>query len=105
MLQAFISAGVPVEVISLGNEITNGLLLPVGNLSSSAGFAAASEILHSAASAVRQTSPSTKTMIHLSDGWSSAEQDFFYGVRFHSMAQELTSPRIGHISIWEAGAG
>lgn len=82
MLQAFISAGVPVEIISLGNEITNGLLLPVGNLSSSAGFSAASEILHSAASAVRQTSPSTKTMIHLSDGWSSGEQDFFYGSIF-----------------------
>jgi arabinogalactan endo-1,4-beta-galactosidase len=82
VLQAFISAGVPVEIISLGNEITNGLLLPVGNLSSSAGFSAASEILHSAASAVRQTSPSTKTMIHLSDGWSSGEQDFFYGSIF-----------------------
>lgn len=78
VLQSFSSAGIPVEIISLGNEINSGLLLPVGNTSSSAGYAAASEILHSAASAVRQFSPSTKTMIHLADGWSSSEQTGFY---------------------------
>jgi len=78
VLQAFNSAGVPVEIISLGNEITNGMLVPVGNISSSAGFSALSEILHSAASAVRQTSSSTKTMIHLSDGWSSSEEVWWY---------------------------
>lgn len=80
VLQQFSSAGIPVEMISLGNEINSGLLLPVGNTSSTAGYAAASEILHSAASAVRQTSPSTKTMVHLADGWSSSEQTGFYKV-------------------------
>lgn len=80
VLQSFSSAGIPVEMISLGNEINSGLLLPVGNTSSTAGYSAASEILHSAASAVRQISPSTKTMIHLADGWSSSEQEGFYSV-------------------------
>lgn len=78
VLSSFSSAGIPVEIISLGNEINSGLLLPVGNTSNSAGFGAASEILHSAASAVRQSSPSTKIMIHLADGWSSSEQTSFY---------------------------
>jgi len=38
VLNSFSSAGIPVEIISLGNEINSGLLLPVGNTSSSTGF-------------------------------------------------------------------
>jgi arabinogalactan endo-1,4-beta-galactosidase len=69
VLTQFAAAGIPVEMISLGNEITNGLLWPVGETSSAEGFAGASQLLHSAASAVRATSPSTLIVTHLDNGW------------------------------------
>lgn len=50
---------------------------PTGQVSEN-GYEPLSELLHSAASAVRQASPSTKTVIHLANGWDQAGVLSFY---------------------------
>ncbi|KAH0833077.1 family 53 glycosyl hydrolase [Lanmaoa asiatica] len=77
LVQAFNNQGTSIDFIQVGNEINNGLLWPIGRLSVN-GFDGASELLHSGASAVRAASPSTKTVIHLANGWNRADISYFY---------------------------
>jgi arabinogalactan endo-1,4-beta-galactosidase len=76
-VESFNNQGVPIDYIQIGNEINNGLLWPVGEISS-AGYHPASELLHSAASAVRQGSPSTKIVVHIANGWDSGSVSSFW---------------------------
>ncbi|KAF9567186.1 endogalactanase [Agrocybe pediades] len=77
VVQAFNNQGTPVKFIEIGNEINSGILFPTGQISSN-GYSPLSQLLHSAASAVRTASPSTKIMIHLANGWNSAAVSSFY---------------------------
>ncbi|KAF7318717.1 Arabinogalactan endo-beta-1,4-galactanase [Mycena chlorophos] len=78
LVEAFNAQGTPIALIQLGNEINDGLLWPVGRISTE-GFSPASQLLHSAISAVRQASPSTRTVIHIANGWDSSDTSYFYG--------------------------
>lgn len=64
-------------IVSIGNEIRAGLLWPTGETPSYYNIAA---ILHSAAWGIKDSSLATqpKIMIHLDDGWSWSEQQYFY---------------------------
>ena len=77
LVTAFINQGVPVDYIQVGNEITDGLLWPVGRISTN-GFHPASELLHSAVSGVRAASSSTKVVVHIDNGWDSSRVSYFF---------------------------
>lgn len=66
-----------VEMVSIGNEIRAGLLWPLGETSSYSNIA---RLLHSAASGIKDSDLATtpKIMIHLDNGWSWSEQEYFY---------------------------
>ncbi|KAH8885133.1 glycoside hydrolase family 53 protein [Thozetella sp. PMI_491] len=74
---AFQSAGIQPSIISIGNEITAGLLWPTGKTSSYANIA---QLLHSAAWGIKDSnlSPKPKIMIHLDNGWNWNTQNYFY---------------------------
>jgi len=74
---AFSAASLPVSIISIGNEITNGFLWPLGALSNYANIA---RLLHSASAGIKDSSLSTipKIMIHLDNGWDWSTQEWWY---------------------------
>ena len=73
----FAAASLAPTIISLGNEITAGLLWPLGSTSSYANIA---RLLHSASAGIKDSSltPQPKIMIHLDNGWDWATQKYFY---------------------------
>src|ERR1051326_6135303 len=73
----FSSNGIPIEIISIGNEIRAGLLWPLGSASSYSNIA---RLLHSGAWGVKDSSLSSKPkiMIHLDNGWDWSAQQYFY---------------------------
>lgn len=74
---AFSAAGIPLSVVSIGNEITAGLLWPTGTTSSYYNIAS---LLHSAAWGIKDSNLATKPkiLIHLDNGWNWATQKYFY---------------------------
>ncbi|KAJ5625926.1 hypothetical protein N7510_002235 [Penicillium lagena] len=66
-----------VAIVSIGNEIRNGLLWPLGETSSYSNIAS---LLHSGAWGVKDSNLATtpKIMIHLDNGWDWSEQEYFY---------------------------
>ncbi|KAK0461107.1 arabinogalactan endo-1,4-beta-galactosidase [Desarmillaria tabescens] len=77
LVNAFTDQGTPIDFIQTGNEINGGFLWPTGQVSKN-GYEPLSELLHSAVNAVRQASPSTKTVIHLANGWDQDSVLYFY---------------------------
>jgi arabinogalactan endo-1,4-beta-galactosidase len=73
----FSTEGINPAIVSIGNEITAGLLWPLGGTSSFYNIAA---LLHSAAWGVKDSTlnPKPKIMIHLDNGWNSATQLWWY---------------------------
>lgn len=74
---AFQSAGIQPEIISIGNEISAGILWPTGETPDYSNLA---RLLHSASSGIKYStlSPQPKIMIHLDNGWDWSEQEYFY---------------------------
>lgn len=88
-LLAFHHFGIPLTIVSLGNEIRNGMLWPVGkvdpSLTGSAGaknFTNLAKLLQSArggvSDAISQGSNKPIVMIHIDNGWDSALQSRWY---------------------------
>ena len=77
LVSSFASSGVNIDYIQIGNEINDGLLWPVGQISVN-GYDGASQLLNSAASGVRAASSSTKIVLHLANGWDSSSISSFY---------------------------
>ncbi|KAF3060959.1 Arabinogalactan endo-beta-1,4-galactanase [Daldinia childiae] len=73
----FAAAGTSPTIISIGNEITSGLLLPTG---STKNFYNVAQLLHSAAWGVKDSklSPKPRIMIHLDNGWNWNTQKNWY---------------------------
>ncbi|KAK0703620.1 family 53 glycosyl hydrolase [Lasiosphaeria miniovina] len=73
----FQDVGVQPTIISIGNEITAGLLWPTGRTSSWGNVA---RLLHSASAAVKDSrlNPKPKIMIHLDNGWNWSTQNNWY---------------------------
>ncbi|PMD57552.1 glycoside hydrolase family 53 protein [Hyaloscypha bicolor E] len=74
---AFAAASLTPSIISIGNEITAGLLWPLGSTSSYANIA---RLLHYASAGIKDSSlsPQPKIMIHIDNGWNWDTQNYFY---------------------------
>ncbi|KAI1469957.1 glycoside hydrolase family 53 protein [Daldinia caldariorum] len=73
----FAAAGISPTIISIGNEIRSGLLLPTG---STKDFNNVARLLHSAAWGIKDSnlSPKPRIMIHLDNGWDWNTQKNWY---------------------------
>jgi arabinogalactan endo-1,4-beta-galactosidase len=76
---AFASAGISPSIISIGNEITSGMLFPTGSTSNPYNLA---QLLHSAAWGIKDSNLATqpKIMIHTDNGWNWDTQKWFYNL-------------------------
>jgi arabinogalactan endo-1,4-beta-galactosidase len=74
---AFASNGIPLSIVAIGNEISVGLMWPLGSTSSYYNIA---HLLQSAAAGIKDSALATKPkiMIHLDNGWSWNAQHYFY---------------------------
>jgi arabinogalactan endo-1,4-beta-galactosidase len=68
--------GTTPEFVSIGNEISGGILLPTG---SSNDFKSMCDLLREGCDAVKAVSPSTKVILHLDDGGNSDKYSWFFG--------------------------
>jgi arabinogalactan endo-1,4-beta-galactosidase len=75
----FASHSLPVTLISIGNEITQGLLWPLGKTTSSSARNTAT-LLHAASAGIKKSSLTSKPkiMIHLDNGWKWDTQEWWY---------------------------
>ncbi|KAK3936487.1 glycoside hydrolase [Diplogelasinospora grovesii] len=73
----FQAAGIQPTIMSIGNEITAGLLWPTGSTSSWANVA---RLLHSASAGIKDSglNPKPEIMIHLDNGWNWSTQNNWY---------------------------
>ncbi|OTA36684.1 hypothetical protein BTJ68_03294 [Hortaea werneckii EXF-2000] len=80
VLDEFASAGLALSIVSIGNEITAGLLWPVGDIDTSDGPFNVATLLHAASAGVRESSLASqpKIMIHLDNGWNWETQKWWY---------------------------
>ncbi|KAH7136144.1 arabinogalactan endo-1,4-beta-galactosidase-like protein [Dendryphion nanum] len=81
VLDAFQRNNIPLAIVSIGNEITPGLLFPIGQLSSKPdGPRNVAALLKSASRAIKESSlsPKPKIMIHLDNGWKWETQQWWY---------------------------
>ncbi|OCH94306.1 arabinogalactan endo-1,4-beta-galactosidase [Obba rivulosa] len=79
IVQSFAGQGTPIDILQVGNEINNGLLWPVGEISVN-GIDPVSQLLHSAVQGARSVG-SPRILIHLANGWDwSGLDSFFSGV-------------------------
>jgi arabinogalactan endo-1,4-beta-galactosidase len=78
-INSFQSAGVPLSMVSIGNEITAGMLWPLGEISVN-GFYNLARLLHSASAGVKDStvSPQPSIMIHLDNGSNYDTQEWWY---------------------------
>lgn len=79
MSNSFAAAGYSPQIISIGNEISDGLLFPTGSYETN-GFGNIATLLHSAAWGIKDSDLATQPeiMIHLSNGWDWDLQSWFY---------------------------
>jgi len=80
VLNAFAKESLTLDLVSIGNEITPGLLFPVGRLGSGEGAANVAALLKSASRGVKESamSPKPRIMIHLDNGWKWDTQKWWY---------------------------
>ena len=74
-MDSFQTNGVPLSLVSIGNEITAGMLWPLGEFSDNAYNLA--RLLHSALAGIKDSSIFTQPaiMIHLDNGWNYQTQE------------------------------
>ncbi|KAF2271338.1 glycosyl hydrolase 53 [Westerdykella ornata] len=80
VMNAFAREQIPLAIVSIGNEITPGLLFPTGQLSRSDGPRNVALLLKSASKAIKESNlkPTPKIMIHLDNGWKWDTQQWWY---------------------------
>lgn len=80
VLDSFAAKGLGLDIVSIGNEITPGLLFPVGKLGSGEGAGNVAALLKSASKGIKESSmsPKPKIMIHLDNGWKWDTQKWWY---------------------------
>jgi arabinogalactan endo-1,4-beta-galactosidase len=81
VVAAFVAQGTPATFIEVGNEINDGMLWPVGQISVN-GYSPLSQLLHSAVNGARSSSSTIRTVIHLANGWDGAATSSFYNQIF-----------------------
>lgn len=80
VMNSFNSADIPIQIVSIGNEITAGLLWPVGDIRTDSGPSNVAKLLHAASAGVKSSyfTPQPKIMIHLDNGWEWSTQQWWY---------------------------
>ncbi|CAN9280089.1 glycosyl hydrolase 53 [Alternaria alternata] len=80
VINTFSTNGIALNLVSIGNEITPGLLFPIGQLSGTDGPKNVAALLKSASKAIKESSmsPKPKIMIHLDNGWNWETQQWWY---------------------------
>lgn len=80
VIDSFARNGLNLDLVSIGNEITPGLLHPVGKLGSGEGAANVAALLKAASKGIKESSmsPKPKLMIHLDNGWKWDTQKWWY---------------------------
>ncbi|KAF2824774.1 glycosyl hydrolase 53 [Ophiobolus disseminans] len=80
VIDAFAKESLQLDLVSIGNEITPGLLFPVGKLGSGEGAANVAALLKSASKAIKESTMAKKPkiMIHLDNGWNWDTQKWWY---------------------------
>jgi len=105
LVKQFAAQGTPIDILQVGNEINNGLLWPVGEISVN-GINPVSQLLHSAISGAK-SSGSPKILIHLANGWDwSGLSSFFGGVFIPGAlsASEVDIIGVSFYPFYDAGA-
>lgn len=79
-MDSFQSAGIPLSLVSIGNEITAGMLWPLGNVDETDGTYNLARFLHSASSGIKDSTIATqpKILVHLDNGWDYDTQEWWY---------------------------
>ncbi|KAF2171786.1 glycoside hydrolase family 53 protein [Zasmidium cellare ATCC 36951] len=79
-MNSFQSAGIPLTLVSIGNEITAGMLWPLGDIDETDGPYSLARLLHSASAGIKDSnvSPQPKILIHLDNGWNFDTQEWWY---------------------------
>jgi len=80
VINTFATNGLNLDIVSIGNEITPGLLFPIGKLGSGEGAANVAALLKSASKAIKESNmaPKPQIMIHLDNGWKWDTQKWWY---------------------------
>ncbi|KZT05654.1 glycoside hydrolase family 53 protein [Laetiporus sulphureus 93-53] len=99
VVQSFLDQGTPIDILQIGNEINNGLLWPVGEISEN-GFSPASQLLHSAIQGAKATGENPTILIHLANGWDWSGLEYFFGGIFISGALELSEVDMMGVSFY-----
>ncbi|KAF9741831.1 hypothetical protein PMIN06_005112 [Paraphaeosphaeria minitans] len=86
VLNAFATAEINVALVSIGNEITPGLLWNSGRLSNSDGPKTVARLLKSASNGVKESNmdPKPKILVHLDNGWKADTQTWWYDTVLNS---------------------
>ncbi|MBN2197401.1 MAG: glycosyl hydrolase 53 family protein [Polyangiaceae bacterium] len=105
-LAAFAAAGVPPDLVQLGNEITAGLLFPDGSSSPSANFPRFAALVRAAVTGAKTAAPTTPVLLHIekpddfstSDWW--LENMLAEGIAFDVLAQSCYPEWHGTSADW-----
>lgn len=81
IVEQFSAQGTPIDILQIGNEINNGILWPVGEISVN-GINPVSQLLHSAVNGAKAAGFSGQTLLHLANGWDWSGLDSFFGSVF-----------------------
>ncbi|KXT12843.1 hypothetical protein AC579_7620 [Pseudocercospora musae] len=76
-MDTFQTSSIPPSLVSIGNEITAGMLWPLGSTDNPYNLA---RLLHSASAGIKDSkiSPQPKILIHLDNGWNYVTQESWY---------------------------
>ncbi|KAK4503014.1 hypothetical protein PRZ48_006441 [Zasmidium cellare] len=79
-MNSFQSAGITLSLVSIGNEITAGMLWPLGDIDETDGPYNLARLLHSASAGIKDSdiSPQPKILVHLDNGWNYDTQEWWY---------------------------
>ncbi|KAJ6481686.1 glycoside hydrolase family 53 protein [Mycena sanguinolenta] len=106
VVAAFVAQGTPATFIEVGNEINDGMLWPVGQISVN-GYSPLSQLLHSAVNGARSSSSTIRTVIHLANGWDGEGANSWRLSRFSltaGMPQDLLCPGFSFYPFYGTGA-
>jgi arabinogalactan endo-1,4-beta-galactosidase len=80
VVQQLASQGTPVDMVQTGNEVTDGMLWPLGQIyvNGSQHWVEFTTLLKAAIAGVRHGSPSTKIMVHIDRGGDNGGSRYFY---------------------------
>jgi arabinogalactan endo-1,4-beta-galactosidase len=114
LVHDFAAQGTPVDILQIGNEITNGILWPVGQLYLPDGtqqWEAFTQLLKAAIGGAKQASPRTRIMLHIDKGGLMGDTRWFFdnivsrGVPFDIIGQSYYPMWHGSIADLEANTG